>query len=403
MTATEKASRTDIRSVLLYLGGVLLFLLFVAQWRSSLKHQGGITFVDAKVYARAIATWEAGGDPYATPDSLPFVYPPIFLKASALLGRMFPRHIGWNLYLALDGIGVVAIPWLLTMAYVRSRWMTSFLAMMLFTFQPGFIEEYVLLTGNIANVFYPLALAVGIFGIRRNKWLLFYLVVAAAAVLKPPFLALLILPLLAGERQLIRSVLCIGSVCLGFLLQRFFLPQSYAAFQQNVFSEIVVRGDAGFNIFNYLAKQGRTLLLLRNPFVLSTIHLAIIGTMVAGFFLMRRHRKRVAVADLWVPALLVLAILANPRMQHIDSEVAVIPALYLCIECVRRIPVSRYALAGIAVALTMLEFLLVKQFEMGLLMILYGSVLLVLFLLVRVQDVDRSEEPQDACLPAELA
>jgi hypothetical protein len=404
MKATAQFSKIRIGPVLLYFAGVVLFLMYAAQWHSSL---GEASFVDAKVYARAINIWRAGGNPYAmSPYSLPFVYPPIFLKCVAQLARLFPEHVGWYVYLAVESVSLLAIPWILTVAYVRSRWLTPFLAMVLFTFQPRYTEEYVLLTGNVANLFYPLALAAGILGIKRNRWLLFYVVVAVASVLKPPFLGLLILPLLAGERQLIRSTVCVGAVVSVYSLQRILMPQYYAAFQQSVFNEVVARGDAGSNIFNYLHRQAHTFLFLNNPYVLSAIHVTIVGTLVAAFFLMRKRRTRSTVTDLWVPALLVIAILANPRMQDIDADIAIIPALYLILEGIRRMGISRNSLAGLAVAFTLLEFLLVKQFEMGLLMILYGSVFLVLFLLIRERapsDPGHSKEPQDVTRPAEFA
>lgn len=405
MKAAEEEPRAQINLIVLYLAVGFLFLLLTTYLYLSLKHASGTAFVDAAVYARAIATWQGGGNPYVTPQGLlPFVYPPIFLRGATALGSVLSWHAGWYAYLAIEGVCVVAIPWLLTTVYVRSRWLTPVIAMVIFTLQPGFAEEGVLLTGNIANFVYPLALAAGIAGIRRNKWLPFLIVVGAASVLKPTFLGLLILPLLAGERQMVRCVLCVSSVLLVYLLQRILLPQSYAAFQHNVFTEIMVRGDAGFNIFNYLHRQGHTFLFLRNPIVPSLIQFAIIGAIVAGFFLMRGRRKRAVVADLWVPALLVVAILSNMRMQHIDADIAVVPSLYLCIECIRRIPVNQQKLAGLAVAFVVVEFLLVKQFEMGFLIILYGSVLLVLFLLVKEtsqQDSGSSTEP-GAALPGKL-
>jgi hypothetical protein len=204
------------------------------------------------------------------------------------------------------------LPFILTTFYIRSRWLSPFLAMVLFTFQPMFTEEHVFLTGNITNLFYPLALAAGIPGIRRNKWLWFYLVVAIASLAKPTFLDLLVLPLLAGERQLGRIAVCVGTV-------------------------------------------------------LSA----------------RKRKDGPAVVGLWVPALLVVAILANPRMQPIDAAIAILPALYLCIECVRRLPATSVSLAGAGIAFTVFEFLTVKQFEMGLLLLLYSSVFLVIFLLQR--------------------
>jgi hypothetical protein len=383
MIATGKIWKTQLRSVLLYFGSVLLFLIFAALTYQSLKHKGDIAFVDARVYARAMTTWKAGGNPYSTySEALPFVYPPVFLNCVAVLGKVLPRG-SWFVYLIAAGFGLLVLPFILTTFYIRSRWLSPFLAMVLFTFQPMFTEEHVFLTGNITNLFYPLALAAGIPGIRRNKWLWFYLVVAIASLAKPTFLDLLVLPLLAGERQLGRIAVCVGTVLSAFAFQKIAMPRYYAAFQQNVFTEVFVKGDTGFNVFNYLHKQGQTFALLRNPSLLLAIHAAIIGVILASLFFLRKRKDGPAVVGLWVPALLVVAILANPRMQPIDAAIAILPALYLCIECVRRLPATSVSLAGAGIAFTVFEFLTVKQFEMGLLLLLYSSVFLVIFLLQR--------------------
>jgi hypothetical protein len=384
MSANERASSSRLRSVALYLAGVCLFLVFVFLWSKNLKQTGLIPFTDATVYARALTTWKAGGNPYALNGTdLAFVYPPIFLPCAAFLGSLIPRHDGWYVYLVLQGICLVSVPWLLTIAYIRSRWLTPFFALLVFTFQPLLVEEYVLLTGNVANLFYPLALATGIVGIKRNRWLPFYLVVAIAALLKPTFLDLLLLPLIAGRRQLLRSALCAASVATAYLLQRIFMPLDYARFQQNVFTQVILRQDSGFNLFNYLHRQGRTFHPLNNPLVLSATHFAIVGTLVAAFFLLRNRRQRPTVQDLWLPGLLVTTILASPRLQKIDAEVAILPAIYLCIEGVRRLPERRSSLTAIAVAFTAFAGLCVKQFEMGLIFLLYASVLLTIFLLYK--------------------
>ena len=169
-----------------------------------------------------------------------------------------------------------------------------------------------------------------------------------------------------------------GSV---YLLQRIFMPLDYARFQQNVFTQIVIRQDSGFNVFNYLHKQGRTIHVLNNPLVLSAAHVAIIGSLLAAFYLLRTRRPLPAAQDLWLPALLVTTILANPRLQHIDAAIAILPALFLCVEGVRRLPSRTSSFLAIASAFTVFAFLAVKQFELGLLVLLYLSVLLALYLL----------------------
>jgi hypothetical protein len=399
MSADRSAWTTHLRAVALYLAGVCLFLLFAVQWYLTLRHTGRIPFPDATVYARAIVTWQAGGNPYAlSSTALPFVYPPLFLHLVGFVGSLCPHHAGWYGYLTLQAVTFLTVPWLLTTVYIRSRWLTPFFALLLFTFQPTFIEQFVLLTGNIANIFYPLALAAGIAGVKRNRWLPFYLVVAIAALLKPTFLDLLILPLLAAHRQLTRSVAC--TICVGavYLLQRIVMPLDYARFQHNVFTQIVIRQDSGFNIFTYLHNQGRTIHVLNNPLVPSAVHIGIIGALLAAFVLLRNRRHLPPAQDLWLPALLVTTILANPRLQHIDAAIAILPAIFLCVEGVRRLPQRTSSFIVIATSFTVFASLAVKQFEMGLLVLLYISVLLALYLLF-IANIPRVEVPSSSQVP----
>jgi hypothetical protein len=381
MLANRSAWTPHLRAVALYLAGVCLFLLFAVQWYFTLRHTGRSPFPDAAVYARAIAAWQAGGNPYALNSTdLPFGYPPLFLHVVSSIGSLVPHGISWHAYLILQAVTFLSLPWLLSSVYIRSRWLTPFFGLLLFTFQPTFIEQFVLLTGNISNILYPLSLAAGIVGIKRNKWLPFYLAVASAALLKPTFLDLLILPLLAGRRQLIRSVACTTCVGAAYLLQRVVMPLDYGRFQQNVFTQLVIRQDSGFNIFTYLHHQGRAIHLFNNPLFLCAVHIAIIGSLVAAFVLLRNRRDPKA-QDLWIPALLVTTILANPRLQHIDAAIAILPAIFLCVEGVRRLPSRPSSFIAIATAATVFASLAVKQFEMGLLMFLYISVLLALYLM----------------------
>jgi hypothetical protein len=86
---------------------------------------------------------------------------------------------------------------------------------------------------------------------------------------------------------------------------------------------------------------------------------------------------------LWTPAILVLCIVADPRLQHIDACVAVLPCVYLWVECIRRLAGNTQWLRLCVLALVLFQFLTAKQFEMGELVLLYGSLLLVLALAMR--------------------
>jgi hypothetical protein len=407
MISTGSGGTTGPRDALRYLAAVALFLAIVAVWYRYLELPGtgvfaGVgAFIDAKVYARALASWTAGQDPYTRTEALPFVYPPMFLRVVGPLASRLPAHTGWYGYLTLQAVCLLSVPWTLATAYLRSRWLTPAVAMLIFSLQPNLFEEYVLLTGNIANIFYPVALLAGVSGLRRNRWLAFYIVVVLAALIKPTFLALLLLPLLAGRGQWVPSALCVALVLAGYLSQRALMPQAYAAFQRNVYSEIVLRDDAGFNLFNFLHKQGRRIALLNKPAVLSALHLLVIGPLLTAFWLLRRRRFQPAVADLWVPALLVLIILANPRMQHIDAEVAVIPALYLCITCMRR-ATGAPSLGVVAVAFTVFEALTGKQLEIGMVFLFYTSLLLTLYVLAKSETAAGSEDAAGASLDPAL-
>ena len=98
-----------------------------------------------------------------------------------------------------------ALPLVLARFYFRRRWMGPLFALLLFFASPRFTGVLAFCGMNVASTLYLLALIAGIPGIRRNRWGWFYLAVIFAASIKISFLALLLLPLLAGRRQGWRS------------------------------------------------------------------------------------------------------------------------------------------------------------------------------------------------------
>jgi hypothetical protein len=196
--------------------GFLLF--FCAAWDRLLLH-GDKDLWDARVYARALATWKAGGDPYTFKGvGLPFVYPPAFLYGERGLGVLLHGHAAWLVYLALLVAATLAIPWLLARVYLRSAWLTPIVALIVFIFQPRLIGEIVLLSGNLGTLLYALALAAGAVGLRRDRWLPFYVAVVLAGMIKPPFLTLMFLPLLAARRQYWQSAVAAAVAGASYLL-----------------------------------------------------------------------------------------------------------------------------------------------------------------------------------------
>ncbi len=378
MTPDSSVLRSRLKMALSYALITMIFLgLSVVRCRS-LVHEGDVCFGDARVYARAIAVFQKGGNPYlANAGVLPFVYPPWFLRFASWIGSLLPKQAGWFLYLVVASLGILSIPGVIATFYVSSKWLTPLVAMVMFTFQPRFVEELMLLSGNIANLFYGLILLAGVPGVRRNRWSLYYVALTFAAIVKPPFLLFLTLPLLAGAKQGLRSLCCVFCVLSGYLLQRLSAPTAYGDFQRGVYRQIIQNQDTGYGLYNYVAKCGRIFAIMRTSNGVMGGYFIIIVALFLGLLLFRKYKSRPAVERLWVPVLIVAAVLANPRMQRYDSDVAIIPAVYICVECLCTAG-SRQKGAWVAILLTLFAAVFTKA-EMGTCLVLITAILLVIF------------------------
>ncbi len=362
-----------------YFLSMLPFLAICCVWLFGMHQRHISNFWDARTYQIALERVHAGLDPYDPTHKVPpFVYPPIFLKCAIPLSRMFPGNLGFYFYLLFPSLGVLAIPWMLATTYIRSSWLTPAVAMILFTFQPRFIGEIALLTGNFGVLLHFLVLAAGIRGIRQNRWALFYLIVVLAGLVKPPFLAFLLLPVLTASGQIAPSLISIGTVIAGYGAQRLFLPELYHGFQNAVANQVIVREDAGLGIYSYLQKLGHVVTLLHGT-VAAALHVLIICAFIAAFFLLRRVKSHPDVANLWIPAILVLAILANPRLEAYEATMAVVPAIYICVDSILAYRQRRSRTVVIAASIAVFAALLSRNGFAAICVLLLAAMLISLF------------------------
>ena len=131
-------------------------------------------------------------------------------------------------------------------------------AILLFFASPRFTGVLAFCGMNIASTLYLLAFVAGVPGIRKNRWGWFYLAVFLAAIIKITFLALLLLPVLAGRRQWWRSALCGVAVIAANLGERSLWPSFYAGYQWALRQGILVQQSYGYGIFGVLASYHHT-------------------------------------------------------------------------------------------------------------------------------------------------
>jgi hypothetical protein len=193
---------------------------------------------------------------------------------------------------------------------------------------------------NIASLLYFLAFAAAIPGLRRNLWLWFYIAVFLAAIIKITFLALLLLPLLAGRRQWARSFLCAAMVVLTNVGQWLLWPALYAEYRSSLQQGILNAQAFGYGIFGILANYHyRQRGVGVAAYVVSST-LAVL--VVVLMFLLRRRLEQVpqlrqdpASNGIWLALVVVTIVLVNPRVMVYDMDVALIAGFVLLVYALR--------------------------------------------------------------------
>ncbi len=380
MSATGVRSPVEKRDALAY--GTVVLLAILYSWHRAHVYVAGLPpFWDAHVYARALTAWGHGQDPYLAGENspLPFVSPPIFLYLMACFSRLLQAQAGASCYLGAACAATLMSPALLARYYLRSRWLTAPLCLLISWFQPGHYGSESLLSGNLSNLLYASVLVAGVPGLKRNQWLPFYLALIFASTMKLPFLAFLLLPLCAGERQEVRSCTAALAVLAGYLAQRFFLPQYWQEFQANVIYRVSVQGDSGFGLLGQFHRH-RDHLGVFGRLTPATDAVLVLLPLVLSLIVLRK--RRLAVRQLWIPCLVVVSILSNPRTLAYDAALGVIPALYIVVECVRSLRVSSPWLPQLLLASALLATFLVARGELTVCLLLLLAPVLVIFRLL---------------------
>lgn len=292
---------------------------------------------DLPVYTQAVQHWLAGLSPYnGSLAPLFFLYPPAFLILAGWLSHLVPAHWGPPLYVALNVAALCAIPVMLARYFFRLPWLSPLLAFLLFFASPRFTGIHALRTMNIASPLYCLAFAAAIPGLKRNRWRWFYLAVFLAAIIKITFLALLLLPLLAGRRQWLRSVLCGVAVALANLGEKVFWPELYSGYTLSLREGILGSRAFGYGVFGLIADHR---FFERGVGLAAYITAAVLAAILTGLmFWMRIRLERAGSAKedlvsnaVWLALILIAIVLVNPRQMQYDIDISVFAALILCV------------------------------------------------------------------------
>jgi hypothetical protein len=293
---------------------------------------------DLPVYAHALREWLAGRSPYnAELSPLYFLYPPAFLYVAGWLSYLVPTGIGAYVYVGVNIVAVCAIPVVMARYFFRLPWMGPLLALLVFLAEPRFTAMLALCGMNVASLLYCIAFVAAIPGLKRNRWELFYGAVFLAGITKITFLALLLLPLLIGKRQWMRSILCGAAVVGTNLAEKIFLPDLYKGYQWSLVQAILVQRHYGYGVFGVLAfyEDKWHHVVGKGPYaVAGAMALAI----VVGLFLLRRRLELRGTFEgngVWVALVLMAVVLVNPREMQYDVDIALLGAFVVFVVALK--------------------------------------------------------------------
>jgi hypothetical protein len=318
--------------VLLYAAVMMLFLGVVGQ---RIVTKSRMQFVDAQVYSHAAGAWRMHKDPYATAPGMQthFIYSPLVLRVVTVVSSLASRAV-WAVYLSVFFGAMLITPWLLS-RLADSRWFAPPLAAVIFVFEPMMLSRQVAAGGNISPILYSLLLWCAVAGGCSGAWTAFYVAVFIAAVVKPMFLAFLVLPVLGAQRQEWKAAVTIAAAAACYGLQMLFAPGLYRRFLQAAYAAVVGDPDYGRGISLTLYQH----LHARFAFMQWRGCIAASGAIVAVLTLIlwlgRRFRERPKLKTIWMPMLLIVAILANPRSMAYDTYIGWVAAVFVVVEFLR--------------------------------------------------------------------
>jgi hypothetical protein len=375
---------------------VLTATIAAGIWR---VHRGKLLFWDAHVYLRALRAYVAGGNPYQN-DVLPFIYPPIFLKVAWFMRDIIFNQVFLSIYVVLHCAAVLGIPFLFSKGLLHVRWLGWAAAAAIFLCEPDAAAQKALFSGNISAVDYALVLTASLLGLHRNEWRPFYLLLWLAAIVKPTFIGLLLIPLLLGQGQLFASFVTGGLAVLSIIAQRILWPELFAKFLEALHYQTLNRRGVGVGIFgsSVIHHWGAHIPIVHDSIGIG-LHVVLVGALILALLLLR---SSVQGSDaIWICLVITVSFMLNPRLEPYDLDITAIPAAVLLVEGCRKLRAHGIPLLAFAVAAVLFALLLYKDYPLAELCLLISACSLGIYSLTRDnQDASEGERGRAVNLSA---
>ena len=313
----------------LLVSAVLALVCGVASYHA----RGGVgnSLWDLDAYTRAVHDYADGGNPYNTAVNDVFVYHPFVLQTFYLIEAMPPHFVRRltdsplrTLLLWLYAISAACFLWQLSrFAYEHAAplgrprifdWSFSFVILGALGYGRAGATSY--LSGNLTPYLHLAVLAVLLKYLRsgsRRYLQVFVGAVAVASLVKPYMLAYLLVCIPVGTlRQTLRyGCVVIAVVACTWVSATYLTPTEYGAFVMALRHQVLVTGDVGYSAFGLVhAYVPESAALIAHVAMLVALAYAVFVHLPKWGFDTRSAEGLLL--------LVVLAILANPRMKEYD-------------------------------------------------------------------------------------
>ena len=295
-----------------YVGLTLLFanLVYVAFDQTA--------FWDLAVYQSAVDIYANSGNAYTDIEGLKFVYPPMVLTTMAIFGPY--------LSIALCGLIIGSL-----LCFAHQSMHNLFLGLVVSTaifITPQITQFYAFQTGNITAPLHILIIFSLLCSNRGENLIPFLATVAIASIVKPYYLAYLVVPLFfqnTSIRLLIMLGVAAGIPVISFAFQYLAMPELFAQFLSALQTQAIGTNDGagagrdvGRGLYYYL---GTVAGLPRMSAI--TLHFALLLPFAGfAFFTARRFANIIQDKQLRFEFLvlvgIIVAVILNPRLKAYD-------------------------------------------------------------------------------------
>lgn len=296
----------------------LYFIIIIGSanllFQSFLQFRTGNLFWDLHVYTAAANVARAGGNVYVGLNRLQFVYPPLVLKAFAALGSALPGVFLCFYVFVLFALALPVMRGLLIGLILFSG--------MSFSIHSRFVIA--LATGNITLYMHMAVVLAWLVGVQTGRRGPFWSAVFICALLKPYFLAYILVPFVVFGLQgttVISAVAVVLGTAATWGMQWLAWPRIFADFLHALHRQVLSGttagslGDVGHGLYYFFAE------IVGSRSIGAGIQLIVsIGLVVVSLALSKQWRRRGLSASEISLAALALAVLINPRLKVYDDS-----------------------------------------------------------------------------------